>query len=109
MNRTLAAEAVEVLVVLAGLLLWPMIQVGILSLQDYEVKFGGGVATFTGFDHYVELLSGDLLWKTVLPNTAFFAVACVGLTVVLGTAVALLLRADRPPVRVRGRSLPGRS
>ncbi|MFZ3561401.1 carbohydrate ABC transporter permease [Streptomyces sp. BH055] len=79
------------LAVLAGLLLWPMIQVGILSLQDYEVKFGGGVATFTGFDHYIELLSGDLLWKTVLPNTAFFAVACVGLTVLLGTAVALLL------------------
>ncbi|GAA1351119.1 carbohydrate ABC transporter permease [Streptomyces beijiangensis] len=79
------------LVVLAALLLWPLVQVGKLSLQDYEVKFGGGVGTWTGFDHYKDLLSSPLLWKTVLPNTVFFAVACVGLTVVLGTLVALLL------------------
>ncbi|MEU2557960.1 sugar ABC transporter permease [Streptomyces longispororuber] len=79
------------LVVLAGLLLWPLIQVGKLSLEDYKVKFGGGESTFTGLDHYQDLLSSDLLWKTVLPNTVFFAFACVGLTVALGTAVALLL------------------
>ncbi|MFD6416741.1 carbohydrate ABC transporter permease [Streptomyces sp. NPDC060194] len=79
------------LIVLAGLLLWPLIQVGKLSLQDYEVKFGGGVGTWTGLDHYTTLLSSELLWKTVLPNTVFFAVACVGLTVALGTVVALLL------------------
>ncbi|MFM9367307.1 carbohydrate ABC transporter permease [Streptomyces sp. Da 82-17] len=79
------------LIVLAGLLLWPLVQVGKLSLQDYEVKFGGGVGTFTGLDHYADLLTSGLLWKTVLPNTVFFAVACVGLTIALGTLVALLL------------------
>ncbi|WP_408056322.1 carbohydrate ABC transporter permease [Streptomyces mesophilus] len=79
------------LVVLAGLLLYPIFQVGKISLQDWEVTFGGGVGEFTGFDHYSELLSSELLWKTVMPNTVFFAVACVGLTVVLGTLVALLL------------------
>ncbi|MFC7306442.1 carbohydrate ABC transporter permease [Streptomyces monticola] len=79
------------LVVLAGLLLWPLVQVGKLSLQDYEVKFGGGVGTFTGLDHYTDLLTSELLWKTVLPNTVFFAFACVGLTIALGTLVALLL------------------
>ncbi|WP_307813735.1 sugar ABC transporter permease [Streptomyces sp. N35] len=77
--------------VLAGLLLYPIFQVGKISLQDWEVTFGGGVGEFTGFDHYSELLSSELLWKTVMPNTVFFAVACVGLTVVLGTLVALLL------------------
>ncbi|MEU8566790.1 sugar ABC transporter permease [Streptomyces pathocidini] len=80
------------LAVLAGLLLWPLIQVVQLSLQDYEVRFGGGVATYTGFDHYADLLSSGLLWRTVLPNTVFFAFACVGLTVALGTLVALLLQ-----------------
>ncbi|MEW2525135.1 sugar ABC transporter permease [Streptomyces sp. NPDC047071] len=79
------------LIVLVGLLLWPLIQVGKLSLQDYKVKFGGGEGTYIGFDHYKDLLTGDLLWKTVLPNTVFFAFACVGLTVALGTLVALLL------------------
>ncbi|MER7174522.1 carbohydrate ABC transporter permease [Streptomyces mesophilus] len=79
------------LVVLAGLLLYPIFQVGKISLQDWEVTFGGGEGEFTGFDHYSELLSSELLWKTVMPNTVFFAVACVGLTVVLGTLVALLL------------------
>ncbi|MFF0726567.1 carbohydrate ABC transporter permease [Streptomyces sp. NPDC004134] len=79
------------LVVLAGLLLWPLIEVGKLSLQEYEVKFGGGVGTWTGFDNYSALLSNELLWKTVLPNTAFFAFGCVILTVAFGTFVALLL------------------
>jgi N,N'-diacetylchitobiose transport system permease protein len=79
------------LVVLAGLLLWPLIEVGKLSLQEYEVKFGGGVGTWTGFDNYADLLSNELLWRTVLPNTAFFAFACVVLTVAFGTLVALLL------------------
>ncbi|WP_241672097.1 sugar ABC transporter permease [Streptomyces sp. NBC_01725] len=80
------------LVVLAGLLLWPLIKVGILSVQDYEVKFGGGVGTYTGFDHYKDLLTDGALWRTVLPNTVFFAVACVALTVALGTLAALLLQ-----------------
>ncbi|MGW7273333.1 carbohydrate ABC transporter permease [Streptomyces sp. NPDC054864] len=88
------------LLVLAGLLLWPLVQVGKLSLQDYEVKFGGGVGRFTGLDHYADLLTSSLLWKTVLPNTLFFAVACVGLTVVLGTLVALLLNRLGPVWRL---------
>ncbi|MFE0107457.1 carbohydrate ABC transporter permease [Streptomyces sp. NPDC059009] len=88
------------LVVLAGLLLWPLIQVGKLSMQDYEVKFGGSVSTFTGLDHYEDLLTSELLWKTVLPNTVFFAVACVALTVALGTLVALLLNRLGPVWRL---------
>lgn len=88
------------LLVLAGLLLWPLIQVGKLSMQDYAVKFGGGVGTYTGFDHYTDLLGSELLWQTVLPNTAFFAIACVGLTVALGTLVALLLNRLGPTWRL---------
>jgi N,N'-diacetylchitobiose transport system permease protein len=79
------------LAVLAGLLLWPLIQVGKLSFQSYEVKFGGGVGTWTGLDNYQDFLTGSLFWQTVLPNTVFFAFACVLLTVGTGTLVALLL------------------
>ncbi|MHC0432050.1 carbohydrate ABC transporter permease [Streptomyces sp. O3] len=88
------------LVVLAGLLLWPMIQVGKLSLQEYQVRFGGGAGAYTGFDNYRELVTSSLLWKTVLPNTAFFAFACVGLTVAVGTLVALLLNRLGPVWRL---------
>ncbi|MFD5029021.1 carbohydrate ABC transporter permease [Streptomyces sp. NPDC058220] len=88
------------IVVLAGLLLWPMIKVVLLSFQDYEVKFGGGIGTYTGFDHYRDLLGDGRLWETVLPNTVVFAVACVALTVALGTLAALLLQRLGPVWRV---------
>ncbi|WP_328535278.1 carbohydrate ABC transporter permease [Streptomyces sp. NBC_00344] len=88
------------LVVLAGLLLWPLVKVVLLSFQDYQVKFGGGVATFTGISHYRELFADPRLWKTVLPNTVVFATACVGLTVALGTLAALLLQRLGPFWRV---------
>ncbi|MEV6103331.1 sugar ABC transporter permease [Streptomyces sp. NPDC051940] len=79
------------LAVLAGLLLWPLIQVVKLSFQDYQSGFGGGTAVWNGVENYRKLLSDPLLWKTALPNTLFFAIACVLLTVALGTLVALLL------------------
>jgi N,N'-diacetylchitobiose transport system permease protein len=79
------------LVVMAGLLLWPLVKVGVLSLEDYKVSFGGGVSTWTGLDNYTGLLSHAEFWKTVLPNTVVFAFACVSITVVLGTLIALLL------------------
>ena len=88
------------LVVLAGLLFWPLVKVVLLSFQDYEVKFGGGVGTYIGFAHYSELLTDGRLWRTVLPNTAVFAVVCVVLTVVLGTFAALLLQRLGPAWRV---------
>nr|WP_236710854.1 sugar ABC transporter permease [Streptomyces sp. 150FB] len=80
------------LVVLAGLLLWPLVKVVLLSFQDYEVKFGGGVGTYIGLAHYSDLLTDGTLWRIVLPNTVVFAVACVALTVALGTLAALLLQ-----------------
>jgi N,N'-diacetylchitobiose transport system permease protein len=50
-----------------------------------------GSAKFIGLDNYREVLSDRQLWHTVLPNTVVVALACVFLTVVLGTLSALLL------------------
>ncbi|WP_419994100.1 carbohydrate ABC transporter permease [Streptomyces boninensis] len=88
------------LVVLAGLLLWPLIQVGKLSFQEYAVKFGGGVGTWVGFDNYTNLLKQSDFWKTVLPNTVGFTFACVVLTIAVGTLVALLLNRLGPVWRL---------
>ncbi len=79
-------------VVLGLLLVFPLVRVGVLSFQDFELRnLLLGDAPFIGLGNYSELVHDPLLWKTVLPNTVVFAVVCVVLTVVVGTLVALLL------------------
>lgn len=80
------------LVVLGALLIWPLVRVVQLSLQDFTLSnLVSGEDNYIGFGNYTEMLSSPLLWKTVLPNTVVFAAVCVVGTVALGTAVALLL------------------
>jgi N,N'-diacetylchitobiose transport system permease protein len=86
---TLLAPA---LLVLAVLMLWPLVRVFLFSLQDYGLKeIVSGEANWIGAGNYTEALSSRQLWTVVLPNTVGFAVAAVSCTVVLGTAVAVLL------------------
>ncbi|MDE9367596.1 sugar ABC transporter permease [Luteipulveratus sp. YIM 133132] len=88
------------LLVIAGLLLYPIVRVTVLSFQRYGLKeVISGQPEFIGLDNYKEALSGDYLWKTVLPNTVVFAAVAVAGTVVLGTLVALLLQHLGPRLR----------
>ncbi|WP_258534555.1 carbohydrate ABC transporter permease [Streptomyces sp. PT12] len=81
------------LAVLAVLLFWPLVRVLLLSFQDYGLRqINTGESNYTGLDNYREILGDSFLWTTVLPNTVGFAAACVALTVVVGTLVALLLQ-----------------
>ncbi|MFD1532413.1 sugar ABC transporter permease [Pseudonocardia aurantiaca] len=80
------------LLVMGGLLLYPLLRVAVISLQDFGLReLVSGRTDWVGFDNYAELLGDGQLWRTALPNTVVFAVATVALTVVLGTLVALLL------------------
>jgi N,N'-diacetylchitobiose transport system permease protein len=80
------------LLVLGVLLLWPMLRVLNLSLQDYELRqLLAGESNYVGLDNYVRVLTDPFLWKTVLPNTVGFAIVCVTLTMIVGTVVALFL------------------
>jgi len=80
------------LVVLGVLLLWPLVRVVMLSLQDYGLRqIASGESNWIGLQNYADILGDSYLWTVVLPNTVLFALACVVLTVVLGTAVALFL------------------
>ncbi|MDB1088600.1 sugar ABC transporter permease [Streptomyces sp. ACA25] len=89
------------LTVLAVLLLWPLVRVVLLSFQDYGLReIRSGESHYTGLDNYRTLLGDSYLWTTVLPNTVLFAFACVSLTVILGTLVALLLQRLGPVWRV---------
>jgi len=81
------------LVVLAGLLLWPLIRVVLFSFQDYGLReIVSGEPNFIGVDNFVEILTSPTLWTVVLPNTVGFAILSVAGTVAFGTLVALLLQ-----------------
>ena len=83
---------VPALVVLFGLLVYPLARVEILSVQDFGLReLVTGESTWVGLDNFREVLTDPLLWKVALPNTVVFAAVNVFLTVALGTAVALLL------------------
>ena len=80
------------LVVLGGLLLYPLYRVVVLSFQDFGLReLVSGQTTWIGLANFREVLSDPLLWKVALPNTAVFAAVTVTLTVAVGTLVALLL------------------
>ncbi|MBB1242965.1 sugar ABC transporter permease, partial [Streptomyces durbertensis] len=80
------------LLAVAALLLWPLGRVVWMSFQDYGLpEIVTGTSNYNGLDNYTDILGQSYLWTTVLPNTVLFALACVTLTVVLGTLVALLL------------------
>lgn len=80
------------LVVIAGLLLWPLVQVLWMSLHEVGIRQlrGDRAWSWVGFGNYGEIL-GDPVFRTVLRNTVLFAAANVVLTMVLGTLVGLLL------------------
>jgi N,N'-diacetylchitobiose transport system permease protein len=80
------------LIVLGVLLLWPLVQVVLLSFQNYGIReIRRGSTNFIGFDNYVEAVTDPQLWTVVVPNTVGFAVVSVFTTVAFGTLVALLL------------------
>lgn len=79
------------LLVIAGLLLYPLIQMIIMSFQKVGLRQIRGVpAEWVGGDNYSQVFANEIFWSS-LRNTVLFAVITVTLTLVLGTAVGTLL------------------
>jgi N,N'-diacetylchitobiose transport system permease protein len=89
------------LVVLAGLLAYPIWQLGLMSVLEYtQAQVSGGEPTvFRGLDNYAELL-GDERFRSVLATTVVFAAACVAGTLAVGCALAVLLTRVRAVPRL---------
>jgi N,N'-diacetylchitobiose transport system permease protein len=88
------------LLVMGGLLLYPLARVVAISLQDFGLReLVSGRTNWVGLDNYTELLGNEGLWRTALPNSVVFAVVAVAATVVFGTLVALLLAGLGPVTR----------
>jgi N,N'-diacetylchitobiose transport system permease protein len=79
-------------VVLGALFIYPMWQLGLLSVLDFrQAQVSGGQPTrFVGADNYTQLL-GDARFWSVLIATVVFAAACVVATLAVGAGLAVLL------------------
>lgn len=75
------------LVVLGALLVYPIYQLGLISLLKYtQAQVSGGEPTaFEGFGNYTTLFADDQFWQ-VLTATLGFAAACVLSTLAVGCA-----------------------
>ncbi|MBG0828833.1 sugar ABC transporter permease [Planomonospora sp. ID67723] len=79
------------LVVIGGLLLYPLYQMVVMSFQNVGLRQIRGVpAESVGLENYEKLLESELFW-TSLRNTVVFAVVTVAFTMILGTLVGILL------------------
>src|SRR5690606_13318178 len=80
------------LLVIGALLLYPMVQVAIMAFQKVGLPqiAGRRPPEFVGTDNFAQILDNQIFWDS-LRNTVVFAVITVTLTLVLGTAVGVLL------------------
>ncbi len=80
------------LVVLAGLLVYPVYELGLISFLQYTQAqvSGGQPVTFQGLGNYTKLFEDGQFWQ-VLGATVVFAAACVVSTLLVGCALAVLL------------------
>ncbi len=88
---------IPLIVVLPGLLLYPMISSVLVSLQ---AKVIGSPGRYVGLGNYVELLTKDRVFLEVFVNTVIYAVASVVFKLILGFAAAIFLNE-----RVRGQNV----
>ncbi|MDQ0943081.1 N,N'-diacetylchitobiose transport system permease protein [Streptomyces sp. V1I1] len=80
------------LLVLGGLLVYPIYQLGLISFLEYTQAqvSGGEPTTFQGLGNYRTLLADSQFWQVLLA-TVVFAAACVLATLTVGCALAVLL------------------
>jgi N,N'-diacetylchitobiose transport system permease protein len=89
-----------VVVVIGAILGYPLYRLVVLSLQKYGLpELIQRKGEWIGIDNYRSVLGDSVFWD-VLVRTVVFTVANVGLTMVLGTLIALLLVQLSAPVRV---------
>ncbi|MCP2635078.1 sugar ABC transporter permease [Microbacterium sp. HD4P20] len=80
------------LVVLAVITGWPLLQLVIMSFQEFgRAQIFGAPPEFVGLGNYVAVLSDPAFWQ-VLGRSLAFAAVCVVATMFLGVLVALLMK-----------------
>ncbi|MGX6606400.1 carbohydrate ABC transporter permease [Micromonosporaceae bacterium Da 78-11] len=100
-SRTPWLLALPTLILLAGLLGYPIIRMVVLSFQNMRLRelLTGIAPPWVGFDQYTKVLGSSDFW-TVVMHTAVFTVVSVTVSVLIGLAVALLMRRVARGVRL---------
>ncbi|MCZ4095887.1 sugar ABC transporter permease [Streptomyces sp. So13.3] len=101
-NRTLPYLLITpALVVMAGVLGWPLIDTVVLSFQDMRRNnlWGGTTPPWVGLDQYTTILGDSEFWHVFI-RTVVFVVVCVFFTMLLGLLIAMLLQRVSPWLRV---------
>ncbi len=89
-----------VLVAIVAILGYPLYRLVVLSFQQYGLaELIQHKGEWVGFANYASVLHDPVFWHTLL-RTVVFTVANVGLTIVIGTFLALLLVRVGPAVRI---------
>ena len=86
--------------VIAALILWPAVQIGLFSFQNYGLMQISGVlpSQWIGFANYSQILHDPEFWSS-LRISVYFALVVVPLTLIAGTLVGLLLERLGPRMR----------
>ena len=77
------------LVILMGVMLWPIIYTFILSLENAPTGINQ-VRTFVGLGNYLDMLKDPTFWATI-GRTLYFTVVSVAMELVLGLSIAQLI------------------
>ena len=81
-------------ILFAVFILYPIVQAAQMSLYDWNI-LRGAASEFIGLDNYAEALRDDRFWLS-LANSGIYMLFTVPPQIVLGLAVALLLRSKAP-------------
>src|SRR2546430_4622738 len=84
--------ALPTLVILAGLLAYPILKMIVLSVQNMTLRnlFSGEAPEFVGLKNFDAYLHDSFFWTVVL-RTIVVAAICVALSVLIGLVMALLM------------------
>ncbi|GIE99600.1 carbohydrate ABC transporter permease [Paractinoplanes rishiriensis] len=93
--------ALPTLLLLAGLLGYPLVNMVLLSFQNMRLRelLSGRTPPWVGVDNYTRILSDGAFW-TVVWHTAAFTVVAVTVSVLAGLGIALLMRRVNRSVRM---------
>ncbi|MEU4691398.1 sugar ABC transporter permease [Actinoplanes sp. NPDC023714] len=99
--RTAWFLSLPTLLILAGLLAYPLYRMIVLSFQNMRLRelITGLTPPWVGFDQYTKALTDSVFWGVVL-RTAVFTVVSVTISVILGLGIALLMRRVHSRVRL---------
>jgi N,N'-diacetylchitobiose transport system permease protein len=93
--------SIPTLLLLAGLLGYPLVRMVVLSFQNMRLRelLSGRTPPWVGLDNYTRVLTDSVFW-TVVGRTVAFTVVCVLVSVLIGLAIALLMRRVAYSVRL---------